>query len=65
MVEDDNAVNPETLFAIKYNKLADWSTSIGYANNFALHFGVRGMAGVPSPSPSGKAGEQDPPPRTS
>ena len=64
-VEDDNAVNPETLFAIKYNKLADWSTSIGYANNFALHFGVRGMAGVPSPSPSGKAGEQAPPPRTS
>ena len=53
-VEDDNAVNPETLFAIKYNKLADWSTSIGYANNFALHFGVRGMAGVAESFPFGQ-----------
>ena len=41
-VEDDGAVNPETLFSIKYNKLASWSTTIGYCNDFALHFGVRG-----------------------
>lgn len=53
-VEDDNAVNPETLFAIKYNKLADWGTSIGYANNYALHFGVRGMAGVAESFPFGQ-----------
>ena len=41
-VENDGAVNPETLFAIKFNKLASWSTTIGYANGYALHFGVRG-----------------------
>ncbi len=41
-VEDDNAVNPESMFAIKFNKLASWSTTIGYANGYALHFGVRG-----------------------
>ena len=41
-VEDDNAVNPESMFMIKFNKLADWNTTIGYANGYALHFGVRG-----------------------
>ena len=41
-VENDNAVSPETLFSIKFNKLASWSTTIGYANGIALHFGVRG-----------------------
>lgn len=41
-VEDDNAVNPEALFSIKFNKLASWSTTIGYSNGIALHFGVRG-----------------------
>lgn len=41
-VEDDNAVNPESMFAIKFNRLASWSTTIGYANGIALHFGVRG-----------------------
>ncbi len=41
-VEDDNAINPESMFAIKFNKLADWSTTIGYANGYALHFGMRG-----------------------
>lgn len=42
-VEDDSAVNPESMFAIKYNKLADWATTIGYGNGYALHFGVRGL----------------------
>ncbi len=41
-VEDDAAQNPETLFSIKFNKFASWSTTIGYANGYALHFGVRG-----------------------
>ena len=41
-VEDDNAVNPEAMFSIKFNKKADWGTTIGYANGIALHFGVRG-----------------------
>ena len=30
------------MFAIKFNKLASWSTTIGYSNGYALHFGVRG-----------------------
>ena len=29
------------MFAIKFNKLASWQTTIGYGNGFALHFGVR------------------------
>ena len=41
-VENDNAVNPEAMFAIKFNKLASWQTTIGYANGISLHFGVRG-----------------------
>lgn len=40
--EDDNAVNPESMFAIKFNKLASWNTTIGYGNGIALHVGVRG-----------------------
>jgi len=39
--EDDNAVGKESMFAVKFNKLASWSTTIGYGNGFALHFGVR------------------------
>lgn len=41
-VEDDASQNPETLFSIKFNKFASWSTTIGYANGYALYFGVRG-----------------------
>lgn len=41
-VEDDGAVNPESMFAIKFNRLASWDTTIGYANGIALHFGIRG-----------------------
>lgn len=41
-VEDDAAVNPESMFAIKFNKLASWQTTIGYSNQYALHFGMRG-----------------------
>ena len=41
-VENDKGINPESMFAIKFNKLASWSTTIGYANGIALHFGVRG-----------------------
>ena len=40
--EDNNAVNPENMFATKFNKLASWNTTIGYGNGYALHFGVRG-----------------------
>jgi len=41
-VENDNAINPESMFAIKYSKFADWGTTIGYSNGYALHFGMRG-----------------------
>ena len=44
-VEDDvngsENTNPESMFAIKFNKWASWSTTIGYGNGIALHFGVR------------------------
>lgn len=44
-VEDDvnnsDNTNPESMFAIKFNKWASWSTTIGYGNGIALHFGVR------------------------
>lgn len=41
-VEDDNAINPESMFAIKYSKFASWSTTIGYSNGYALFYGIRG-----------------------
>ncbi len=43
-VENDCAVNPESMFAIKFNKYASWDTgnTIGFANGIALHFGARG-----------------------
>lgn len=53
-VEDDNAVNPESMFAIKYNKQASWNTTIGYANGYALHFGVRGGQDVANTFPFGQ-----------
>lgn len=53
-VEDDNAVNPESMFAIKYNKLADWQTTIGYANGYALHFGIRGGQAYENTFPFGQ-----------
>ncbi|MCR5077657.1 MAG: RagB/SusD family nutrient uptake outer membrane protein [Prevotella sp.] len=53
-VEDDNAINPEAMFAIKFNKLADWATTIGYANGVALHFGVRGGQAYENTFPFGQ-----------
>jgi hypothetical protein len=37
-----NADDVENMFAIKFSKMADWNTSIGYGNSFALHLGIRG-----------------------
>lgn len=53
-VENDAAVNPESMFAIKYNKLASWNTTIGYANGYALFFGVRGGQDYASTFPFGQ-----------
>lgn len=53
-VEDDNAVNPEAMFAIKFSKFADWGTTIGYSNGYALHFGVRGAQDYAKTFPFGQ-----------
>lgn len=53
-VENDNAVNPESMFAIKFNKLASWNTTIGYGNGYALHFGIRGGQDVNKTFPFGQ-----------
>lgn len=53
-VENDGAQNPETLFSIKFNKFASWSTTIGYANGYALHFGVRGGQAYANTFPFGQ-----------
>ena len=53
-VEDDNGINPESMFAVKFNKQADWSTTIGYANGMALHFGVRGGQAYANTFPFGQ-----------
>lgn len=48
--DENGAANPretERMFAIKFNKQASWQTTIGYANGYALHFGVRGSACYP------------------
>lgn len=41
-VENDYGTNPEAMFMVKYNTQPSWSTTIGYVNGYALHFGVRG-----------------------
>ncbi len=53
-VEDDNAINPESMFAVKYNKLADWATTIGYGNGYALHMAVRGGQAYENTFPFGQ-----------
>ena len=53
-VEDDNGINPESMFAIKFNKMASWSTTIGYSNGIALHFGVRGAQDYAKTFPFGQ-----------
>lgn len=57
-VEDDQnngaSTNPESMFAIKFNKFASWSTTIGYANGYALHFGVRGGQAYANTFPFGQ-----------
>lgn len=53
-VENDNGINPESMFAIKFNKQASWSTTIGYSNGYALHFGVRGGQDIKNTFPFGQ-----------
>ena len=53
-VEDDGAVNPEVLFKVKYNTLASWSTSVGYANQVAVYMGIRGYQALGNTFPIGQ-----------
>ena len=45
-VEDDGGVNPEAMFVVKFNTQPTWGTTIGYSNQLALYFGVRGQSGM-------------------
>lgn len=42
--ENDGAVNPEAMFVIKFNTQPSWGTTIGYSNQTALYWGVRGQS---------------------
>ena len=42
--ENDGAVNPEAMFMIKFNTQPQWGTTIGYSNQTALFWGVRGQS---------------------
>ena len=53
-VENDNGLNPESMFAIKFNKQASWNTTIGYSNGYALHFVVRGGQDIKNTFPFGQ-----------
>jgi hypothetical protein len=53
-VEDDGGVNPETLFSIKYSNFPSWSTTIGYSNQYVLHFGLRGGQAYANTFPFGQ-----------
>ncbi|WP_374165673.1 RagB/SusD family nutrient uptake outer membrane protein [Arcticibacter sp. MXS-1] len=55
-VEDDNGINPESMFAIKFNRFASWdeTSTIGYANQYALHFGIRGGQDLDNSFPFGQ-----------
>ena len=53
-VEDNNAVNPESMFAIKFSKFAAWSTTIGYSNGYALYMAVRGGQALAKTFPFGQ-----------
>lgn len=55
-VENDGAVNPETIFAIKYSNFASWdeNSTIGYSNQYVLHFGLRGGQDLAKTFPFGQ-----------
>jgi len=41
-----DGANPEHMFVIKCSHLADWSTTIGYSNQYMLHFAIRSHGGA-------------------
>ncbi len=46
--------NKESVFAIKFSTFADWSTTIGYSNQYLLHFGMRGGQSMENTFPIGQ-----------
>ncbi|MDR3367457.1 MAG: RagB/SusD family nutrient uptake outer membrane protein [Prevotellaceae bacterium] len=40
--EDDGGINPEAMFAIKFNKHAGWGWDVGFTNGYAVFTGMRG-----------------------
>jgi hypothetical protein len=46
--------NKESVFAIKFSNFADWSTTIGYSNQYLLHFGIRGGQSYENTFPIGQ-----------
>lgn len=46
--------NKESMFAIKFSNFADWETTIGYSNQYLLHFGVRGGQAYENTFPLGQ-----------
>lgn len=46
--------NKESVFAIKFSTKADWSTTIGYSNQYLLHFGMRGGQSYENTFPIGQ-----------
>jgi len=53
-VENDGGVNPETMFSIKFSNFPSWGTTIGYSNQYALYFGLRGGQDYPKTFPYGQ-----------
>lgn len=57
-VENDNAINPEALFMIKFNKQGTYVGSgdgyPGMSNQYALHFGIRGGQNYANTFPFGQ-----------
>ncbi len=55
--DENGSINPadtEIMFATKFNKLASWSTTIGYGNGYALHFATRGGQAYTNTFPFGQ-----------
>lgn len=48
-----NDGNKESVFAIKFSNFAAWGTTIGYSNQYLLHFGIRGGQAYANTFPCG------------
>jgi hypothetical protein len=46
--------NKESVFAIKFSNAASWNTTIGYSNQYVLHFGIRGGQAYENTFPIGQ-----------